>query len=162
MLLEEFRQAEADEPCNTEPTDSDSAAPSPESTIDGDTHDTKSTKQLLESLNDAFASNGWFTNRPSSFLDELAASGYRRYLCTAACEDSLCDNTPEPDSDSENPPSPLSERYDYDKKYQGDRVLGNLVLRLRDCLWYYEMCHATSHGDIGRVMEIIKVQYLQR
>ncbi|KDQ26195.1 hypothetical protein PLEOSDRAFT_1085428 [Pleurotus ostreatus PC15] len=153
VLLEEFRQAEANQPCNAAPMDSDSA----ESTIDGDTRDPKSTKQLLEFLNDSFASNGWFTNRPFSFLDELAASGYRRHLCTAAYEDSLRDNIPEPDPDSDNPLPPLSERYDYDKKFQGDRVLGNLVLRLRDCLWYYEMCHATSHGDIGRVMEIIKI-----
>ncbi len=45
-------------------------------------------------------------------------------------------------------------------KWKGDQGMANLVLRLRDSLWYYEMCHAISHGDIGRVMEIVKVRLL--
>ena len=41
--------------------------------------------------------------------------------------------------------------------WDGDRQMANLTLRMRDCLWYYELCHAIVDGDIGRVMEIIKV-----
>jgi len=41
--------------------------------------------------------------------------------------------------------------------WSGDRQMANLTLRMRDCLWYYELCHAIVDGDIGRVMEIIKV-----
>jgi hypothetical protein len=41
--------------------------------------------------------------------------------------------------------------------WNGDRQMANLTLRMRDCLWYYELCHAIVDGDIGRVMEIIKV-----
>ena len=41
--------------------------------------------------------------------------------------------------------------------WDGDRQMANLTLRMRDSLWYYELCHAVVDGDIGRVMEIIKV-----
>ena len=42
--------------------------------------------------------------------------------------------------------------------WNGDRQMANLTLRMRDTLWYYELCHAIVDGDIGRVMEIIKVR----
>ena len=41
--------------------------------------------------------------------------------------------------------------------WDGDRQMANLTLHMRDCLWYYELCHAIVDGDIGWVMEIIKV-----
>jgi len=41
--------------------------------------------------------------------------------------------------------------------WKGDRQMANLVLRMRDGFWYYELCHAIVDGDIGRVSEIIKV-----
>lgn len=41
--------------------------------------------------------------------------------------------------------------------WDGDRQMANLTLHMRDCLWYYELCHAAVDGDIGWVMEIIKV-----
>ena len=40
--------------------------------------------------------------------------------------------------------------------WKGDRQMANLVLRMRDGFWYYELCHAITDGDIGRVSEIIK------
>ena len=41
--------------------------------------------------------------------------------------------------------------------WKGDQKMANLVLRMRDGLWYYKFCHAITDGDIGRVFEIIKV-----
>lgn len=42
--------------------------------------------------------------------------------------------------------------------WNGDRQMANLTLRMRDSLWYYEFCHAIVDGDVGRVLEIIKVK----
>ncbi|KDQ19565.1 hypothetical protein BOTBODRAFT_82813, partial [Botryobasidium botryosum FD-172 SS1] len=41
--------------------------------------------------------------------------------------------------------------------FTGDRVLANSILFLRDATWYMEMCHAVAGGDIGRVLEILKI-----
>jgi hypothetical protein len=41
--------------------------------------------------------------------------------------------------------------------WKGDWQHANLVLRMRDGLWYYELCHAIIDGDIGHVLEILKV-----
>jgi hypothetical protein len=41
--------------------------------------------------------------------------------------------------------------------WRGDRQMANLMLLMRDSLWYYELCHAIITGDIGWVLEIIKV-----
>ncbi|KAH7325535.1 hypothetical protein B0J17DRAFT_534562, partial [Rhizoctonia solani] len=39
----------------------------------------------------------------------------------------------------------------------GDRALGTMILLLRDSFWYLEFATAVSEGDVGRVMEVIKV-----
>lgn len=39
----------------------------------------------------------------------------------------------------------------------GDRQLANVILWMRDGGWYWELCHAISDGDIGHVVEVLKV-----
>ncbi|KAF9048059.1 hypothetical protein BDZ89DRAFT_918061, partial [Hymenopellis radicata] len=41
--------------------------------------------------------------------------------------------------------------------FSGDRVLANSILFRRDFLWWIELSYAVSDGDIGRVMEIMKI-----
>ncbi|KAK6987697.1 hypothetical protein R3P38DRAFT_2805605 [Favolaschia claudopus] len=40
---------------------------------------------------------------------------------------------------------------------QGDIVLANIILRLRDSMLHYEFQHAVSDGDIGRAMNVMAV-----
>ena len=60
------------------------------------------------------------------------------------------------------PGSKMEPQHEEVEKYgwSGDQQMANLTLRMRDSLWYYELCHAIADGDIGRVMEIIKVTVL--
>ncbi|KAG8732564.1 hypothetical protein FRC11_012575 [Ceratobasidium sp. 423] len=39
----------------------------------------------------------------------------------------------------------------------GDQALGTTILLLRDSFWYLEFATAVAEGDVGRVMEVIKV-----
>jgi len=103
-----------------------------------------------------------FPSEPSkaSFSDlaSLAEKVYLRYMTSNAHYDALGD-IPRPTDIYGRPGSPMES---VDKKvekhgWDGDRQMANLTLRMRDCLWYYELCHAIVDGDIGRVMEIIKV-----
>lgn len=48
----------------------------------------------------------------------------------------------------------LSEEVD---DFDGDRVLWNTLVFMRDACWYLEMHQATEDGDPGRVFEIVKV-----
>lgn len=88
-----------------------------------------------------------------SFLERLAKVAYRRYLCTAAYEDAKGHLPRSSEIYGEENSVPKD-----DGMWQGDQVLTNQVLQLRDTLWYYEMCKAISDGDIGRVVEVIKVR----
>jgi hypothetical protein len=40
---------------------------------------------------------------------------------------------------------------------QGDQVLANTILRMRDSMAHYEFHHAISDGDIGRALNIMAV-----
>ncbi|KAF4575304.1 hypothetical protein EYR36_006663 [Pleurotus pulmonarius] len=107
---------------------------------------------LLHVLDTLFTTNGRFARKPVTFLESLAKVAYRRYLCTAAYEDSkghLPRSREVYDEDALTLPD--------DQDWRGDRVLANQILRLRDSLWYYKMCNAVSDGDIGRVAEVIKI-----
>ncbi|KAF9488430.1 hypothetical protein BDN71DRAFT_1347373, partial [Pleurotus eryngii] len=115
----------------------------------------KSTKKLLDYLNHAFSAVGSLVSKEFSFLEDLAAVAYRRYLTTAAYEDCM-DDGPIPTGDADLSGSDNNDNDD-EWKWKGDQGMANLALQLRDSFWYYEMCHAISHGDIGRVMEIIKI-----
>jgi hypothetical protein len=39
----------------------------------------------------------------------------------------------------------------------GDQALGTMILLLRDSFWYLEFATAVAEGNVGRVMEVIKV-----
>jgi len=91
-------------------------------------------------------------------LEVLANKVYYRYMTSQAYESTL--------GDTERLPGRYGvagkEAEVIDEKaeklgWKGDRQVANLVLRMRDGLWYHELCHAVVDGDIGRVSEIIKV-----
>lgn len=97
---------------------------------------------------------------PISFhdLEILANKVYHRYMTSRAYESAL--------GDTERPLEDYGEAGEQmdgaDKEvekpgWKGDHQMANLVLRMRDGLWYYELCHAIIDGDTGRVSEIIKV-----
>ncbi|KAF9022260.1 hypothetical protein BDZ89DRAFT_1137427 [Hymenopellis radicata] len=44
-----------------------------------------------------------------------------------------------------------------EKGFTGDRVLANSILFCRDFLWWLEVSYAVADGDIGRVMEVLKL-----
>jgi hypothetical protein len=103
-----------------------------------------------------------FPSEPSqisfSNLASLAEKVYLRYMTSNAHYDALGD-IPRPVDIYGELGSPMKPMDEGAEKYgwNGDRQMANLTLRMRDCLWYYELCHAIVDGDIGRVMEIIKV-----
>ncbi|KAF9488156.1 hypothetical protein BDN71DRAFT_1513309 [Pleurotus eryngii] len=110
---------------------------------------------LLHALDEFFKPGSRFASKPIGFLEHLAKTAYRRYLCTAAYDDSLGASSRNKDIYGEEPLE--SSHKPADNTWNGDRALANLVLQLRDFFWYYEMCHAISDGDIGRVFEVIKI-----
>jgi len=93
-----------------------------------------------------------------SNLERLATKVYLRYMTTKAHQYALGD-IPRPADIYGEDGTPWPPQGDGGEKlgWNGDRQMANLTLRMRDCLWYYELCHAIVDGDIGRVMEIIKV-----
>lgn len=103
-----------------------------------------------------------FPDKPSqisfSYLENLATKVYLRYMTTTAHQYALGDIPRPPDIyGQDGPPWPPQDDGGEKLGWDGDRQMANLTLRMRDCLWYYELCHAIVDGDIGRVMEIIKV-----
>lgn len=93
-----------------------------------------------------------------SSLESLAKKVYLRYMTTKAHQYALGD-IPHPIYICGEPGSPMKPASDDGEKvgWNGDRQMANLTLHMIDCLWYYELCHTIVDGDIGRVMEIIKV-----
>ncbi|KAF9021243.1 hypothetical protein BDZ89DRAFT_930664, partial [Hymenopellis radicata] len=61
------------------------------------------------------------------------------------------------DSPSNNVNEPGVKVHVEAKGFTGDRVLANSILFCRDFLWWLELSYAVSDGDIGRVMEVLKV-----
>lgn len=116
----------------------------------------ESTPNIIQELNTLFPSNTSLSD-----LTSLAGRVYLRYMTSNAHHDALGDvprsmeiyGTP---GSTVEPMDEGMEKHGWD----GDRQMANLTLRMRDCLWYYELCHAIVDGDIGRVMEIIKVMVL--
>ena len=91
-------------------------------------------------------------------LSSLARKVYLRYMVTSTHNDALGDIDRPVEiygrpGDQMEPEDKEAERHGWN----GDRQMANLTLRMRDSLWYYELCHAIIDGDIGRVLEIIKV-----
>ena len=91
-------------------------------------------------------------------LETLASKVYHRYMTTQAYESALGD-TERPVQLYGKPGKTVEVTDEGVEKlsWEGDRQHANLVLRMRDGLWYYELCHAIIDGDIGRVLEILKV-----
>ena len=94
-------------------------------------------------------------------LSNLARKVYIRYMVTGAHYASLGDaNRP---AEVYGPPGGQVEPQHTDVEkpnWNGDRQMANLTLRMRDSLWYYEFCHAIVDGDVGWVLEIIKVIFV--
>jgi len=95
---------------------------------------------------------------PIDHLWSLARKVYLRYMIIGAHNASLGD-TDRPVEVYGPPGSQVEPQHKNMEKsnWNGDRQMANLTLRMRDSLWYYELCHAIVDGDIGRVLEIIKV-----
>ena len=92
-------------------------------------------------------------------LEVLANKVYHCYMTTQAYESALGDT--ERPLEQYGEPGEQMEVVDEGVEklgWKGDRQMANLVLRMRDGLWYYEFCHAIIDGDVGRVSEIIKVR----
>ena len=91
-------------------------------------------------------------------LSSLARKVYLRYMIIGAHNAALGD-VDRPVEVYGRPGSEMEPQHEAVEKYgwNGDRQMANLTLRMRDSLWYYELCHAIADGDIGRVLEIIKV-----
>ena len=123
-------------------------------TID-DPQEGQSAPNIIQELNIQFPSD---PKTSFSDLANIAEKVYLRYMTSNAHYDALGD-IPRPADVYGEPGSPMKpvdkgvEKHGWD----GDRQMANLTLRMRDCLWYYELCHAIVDGDIGRVMEVIKV-----
>ena len=91
-------------------------------------------------------------------LSSLARKVYLRYMIIGAHNAALGD-VDRPVEIYGKPGSQMEPQHEGAEKHgwSGDRQLANLTLHMRDSLWYYELCHAIIAGDIGRVLEIIKV-----
>ncbi|KAJ8473854.1 hypothetical protein ONZ45_g16144 [Pleurotus djamor] len=117
---------------------------------------------LIPGLGAAFELDGHLSKTNFDFLRDLATKGYRRYMCTAAYSDAL-GHVPRDrsiyaeDGPSVSRPTQPTAPDNEEPNWAGDRVHANLILRLRDCLWYYEMSHAISYGGSGRVFEVVKL-----
>lgn len=100
-------------------------------------------------------------------LEQLAYTVYMRYMTTHAYQSTL------------EPPVPLSADRIQDlvaaelqrlsrgattgtgqttgTNLGADEMLGNIILFMRDAFWYLEFASAIPEGDVGRVVEIMKV-----
>ncbi|KAF9790841.1 hypothetical protein BJ322DRAFT_1104486 [Thelephora terrestris] len=89
---------------------------------------------------------------PISFnhLSDLAQKVYLRYMTTGAHNAALGDIN-RPVEVYGQPGSQMEPQHEGVEKFSwnGDRQMANLTLRMRDSLWYYELCHAIVEGDTG-------------
>lgn len=93
-----------------------------------------------------------------AYLESLANKVYLRFMTTKAHYCSLGAKLRPADIYGEagskmDPEADGGER----DGWSGDRQMANLTLCMRDCLWYYELCHSIIDGDIGQVIEVLKV-----
>jgi hypothetical protein len=116
----------------------------------------KSVPNIIQELDALFPAGPSQTS--FSYLKSLANKVYLRYMTSKAHYYAL-GNISRPADICGVPGSPVKPEADSGEAggWNGDRQMANLTLRMRDCLWYYELCHAVVDGDIGRVMEVLKV-----
>ncbi|KAJ7711627.1 hypothetical protein B0H16DRAFT_1261521, partial [Mycena metata] len=62
----------------------------------------------------------------------------------------------EPTATSQKPPAG-PQTHKEPAGFNGDRVLSNSILFLREFGWWVEMYYAIPEGDVGRLMEILKI-----
>lgn len=116
----------------------------------------ESAPDIIKELN-ALLKHG-FSPITIDHLSNLARKVYLRYMTTGAHHASLGDANRS--VEVYGPPgSQVEPQLEGVEKsnWNGDRQMANLTLRMRDSLWYYEFSHAIIDGDVGRVLEIIKV-----
>ncbi|KAJ7697092.1 hypothetical protein B0H16DRAFT_1350278 [Mycena metata] len=64
---------------------------------------------------------------------------------------------PPPPSTSSKKPSTGPQTHKEPPGFDGDRVLSNSILFLREFGWWIEMNYAIPEGDVGRLLEILKI-----
>lgn len=118
--------------------------------------DSESTQNVIDEV-DTLLKHG-FSPITIDHLSSLARKVYLRYMVTGAYNAALGDIN-RPMEIYGQPGSRMEPKHEGVEKrgWNGDRQMANLTLRMRDSLWYYELCHAIIDGDIGRVLEVIKV-----
>lgn len=127
-----------------------------EGAVAGGTREGKSALNIIDELDELLKHR--FSSITIDCLLNLARKVYLRYMVTGAHNDALGDVDRRVEIYGQ-PGSQMESQHDGVEKcgWSGDRQMANLTLRMRDSLWYYELCHAVIDGDIGRVLEIIKV-----
>ncbi|EIN10569.1 hypothetical protein PUNSTDRAFT_64567 [Punctularia strigosozonata HHB-11173 SS5] len=143
------------------------------------------TMHIIPLLNSYFAKDGVLEKITFDELSQLAKKTYERYLTTAAYEDAIGlterSNSMGDDEvvDIEIPVvEPPNTRVEHtgristgrrtrrgaqptipgnDAQFRGDRCLANTVLFMRLSFWYLEISSGIAEGDIGRVLEILKI-----
>lgn len=88
----------------------------------------------------------------------------------ALSETLMADSTDEfkiPTGTAWKPPTALSklssskeaqpDAHEEEDNFQGDRVLANSILFVREFMWWIELKYAIPEGDIGQIWEVIKV-----
>lgn len=113
---------------------------------------------IISELDNLFDEGGGHADLTFEQLELLAKVGYQRYMCSAAYTAALGKVTRSADIYGESGvPVTGNQAGEENEGWSGDRQLANLILRMRDTFWYYEYCHAIVDGDVGRVVEVIKV-----
>jgi len=127
-------------------------------TVNG-AREAESTPNIIEEL-DALLKNG-FSPITIDHLSSLARKVYLRYMIIGAHNAAL-GYIDRPVEVYGQPGHRMKPQHEEAERcgWNGDRQMANLTLRMRDSLWYYELCHAIIDGDIGRVLEIIKVMFV--
>ncbi|KAH6913289.1 hypothetical protein BKA70DRAFT_1525370 [Coprinopsis sp. MPI-PUGE-AT-0042] len=97
---------------------------------------------LLDSLAYYFGKNGSLESISFDDISSMATDVYANYATFAAAEATL-----RPPVAHTTPPT----------RTGADESLANSMHFLRVALWYLEICAAIAEGDIGRVLEVIKV-----
>ncbi|KAK7025401.1 hypothetical protein VNI00_016038 [Paramarasmius palmivorus] len=136
---------------------------------------------LIEALNGYFSKGGSSLEKVTfEELEGLAKIVYRRYMCSAAYDDTCyayrpgdiygtgnTSSTATATSATEDsaPAASLSTSRKGKKASEqrhimsGDSCLANNIMFLRVTFWYLELCAGIAEGDIGRVLEIIKEHF---
>ncbi|TFK45359.1 hypothetical protein OE88DRAFT_1649347, partial [Heliocybe sulcata] len=113
---------------------------------------------LLEYLNQVFSPKGKHGDISFDELYTIASRAYNKYMTQEAYDHALGETKRDPARWGKDGALVTEAQAGSEAdNWRGDRQLANLILRLRDFLWYYELCCSISGGDSGRVMEVLKI-----